>query len=130
MREFGRPLRRWGDLRLVAVPAAGGGERYYVTAGGGTPLGAFPAPGPAAAFFDALRAVGADADEAEAAAAWALRAEGRRLRAEDERLRAALTGGPVDLAAHRQLRARLRAHRAALQRRPGRRPGGPGGAAP
>jgi len=74
-------------------------------------LGATPAGG---------RPAGAESDAPvgpAAADAWALWAEGRRLLAEAERLRAELAGGTVDLAAHRRLRARLRAHRAALQRR-------------
>jgi hypothetical protein len=41
--------------------------------------------------------------------------DGRRLLAEDERLRSELAGGTVDAAAHSRLREQLRQHRAALQ---------------
>jgi hypothetical protein len=41
--------------------------------------------------------------------------DGRRLLAEDERLRSELAGGTVDAAAHNRLRERLRQHRVALQ---------------
>jgi hypothetical protein len=57
---FGRTLRQVGDLRLLARPVGAGRERYCVAAGE-TPLATFAAAGPAAAFFEALCAVGAEA---------------------------------------------------------------------
>jgi hypothetical protein len=57
---FGRTLRQAGDLRLLALPVGAGRERYCV-ATGGLPLATFAAAAPAVAFFEALRAVGAEA---------------------------------------------------------------------
>jgi hypothetical protein len=51
---FGRTLRCWGELRLVAVPAAGG-ERYYVALDDEPPLGTFARAEEAVRFFEALR---------------------------------------------------------------------------
>jgi hypothetical protein len=52
---FGRTVRRYGDLRLVAVPAAGGAERYVVVLDDEPPLGAYPTLRAAVACFEALR---------------------------------------------------------------------------
>jgi hypothetical protein len=53
---FGRTVRRYGDLWLVAVPAAGGAGRDVVAQDGEPPLGAFPTLRAAVACFEALRA--------------------------------------------------------------------------
>jgi hypothetical protein len=49
-------VRRYGDLRLVAVPPGAGAERYVVVQDDGPPLGAFPTLHAAVACFEALRA--------------------------------------------------------------------------
>jgi hypothetical protein len=111
MHAHGRTLRQWGDLRLVAVPAAGGGERYYVAQGGRAPLGTFAAQAAAVAFFEALRA--AEVAQAEGAAPGGPSGDldaappgaGAR-RVEDERLRRAAAAGVTDLAAYRRARRR------------------------
>jgi hypothetical protein len=108
----GHTLRRWGDLRLVAVPADGGPERYHVAQGEGAPLGTFAARAEAVAFFEALRAAGiaqeegAAPDAAPPGALDAARAEAWARRAERERLRAAEAAGVTDLAAYRRARRR------------------------
>jgi hypothetical protein len=62
---FGRTVRRFGDLRLVAVPVGGGAERYVVVQDDEPPLGAFPTLRAAVACFEALRAAAvARAEEA------------------------------------------------------------------
>jgi hypothetical protein len=109
MHAHGRTLRQWGDLRLVAVPAAGGPERYYVAQDERPPLGTFTVRDAAVAFFEAVRAAWvaqaegaapgappADLDAAQAGA-WARRAEG-------ERRRQAEAAGVTDLAAYRRAR--------------------------
>ena len=102
MHAHGRTLRQWGDLRLVAVPGAGGPERYYVAQGERAPLGTFAARAAAVAFFEALRAAWiAPADDLDAA-----RADAWARRAERERLRAAEAAGVTDLAAYRRARRR------------------------
>ena len=111
MDALGRTLRQWGDLRLVAVPAAEGQARYVVALGQRAPLGTFAAPEAAIAFFEAVRAAGvaqaegapgaAPAGDLEPAQAgeWARRVEG-------ERLRQAEAAGVTDLAAYRRARRR------------------------
>jgi hypothetical protein len=110
MDAHGRTLRRWGDLRLVAAPAAGGPERYAVVQGEGAPLGTFAAQAAAVAFFEALRAAwiaqgaGAAPGAAPAGALDAARAGAWARRAEGERLRQAEAAGVTDLAAYRRAR--------------------------
>ena len=58
MHAHGRTLRQWGDLRLVAVPAAGGHERYYVAQDAEAPLRTFAALAAAVACFEAVRPPG------------------------------------------------------------------------
>jgi hypothetical protein len=101
-----------GDLRLLAVSAAGGPERYAVAQGEGAPLGTFAARAAAVAFFEAHRAAwiaqagGAAPDAAPAGALDAARADVWARRAERERLRAAEAAGVTDLAAYRRARRR------------------------
>ncbi len=106
MHAHGRTLRQWGDLRLVAVPAAGDRERYAVVQGERGSLGTFATQAAAVAFFEAVRGAwgapaGAAADDLDAAQAdaWAQQAE-------DERLRRAAAAGVTDLAAYRRARRR------------------------
>src|SRR5262249_18263349 len=52
---FGRTMRRYGDLRLVAVPAGAGTERSVVVQDDGPPVGTFPTLHAAVACLEALR---------------------------------------------------------------------------
>ena len=111
MHAHGRTLRQWGDLRLVAVPAAGDRERYAVVQGEREPLGTFATQEAAVAFFEAVRgawvaqagaapgAAAADDLDAAQADAWAQQAEA-------ECLRRAAAAGVTDLAAYRRARRR------------------------
>ena len=115
MHAHGRTLRQWGDLRLVAVPAAGGHERYYVAQDEEAPLGTFADLAAAVACFEAVRAAGiaqaagAALGAAPAGTRAAAQAGAGARRAEDERLRQAQAAGVTDLTAYR-LRRRRRPH--------------------
>jgi len=112
MHAHGRTLRQWGDLRLVAVPAAGGHERYYVAQDAEAPLRTFAALAAAVACFEAVRAAGiaqaagAAPGAAPAGARDAAPAGAGAERAEGERLRQAEAAGVTDLTAYRLRRQR------------------------
>jgi hypothetical protein len=92
MHAYGRTLRQVGDLRLLALPVDGGGERYCV-ADGPEPVAAYPTLEQASAAFEAVCMATDEATHRRQLAASGV-SDLTTYRVRRRRPRGSLTGGP------------------------------------